>query len=117
MRAPLKRALACFSRMRIMTDLVSLLPASVVVASGLAALGAWYAIVVYSFMMVRQIRSGVPRWGRSLIYNPFNVVFRPDLLTDRGLAYRRRLGWAVAAFVCIVLGGFIVGSLTMKLAP
>ncbi len=74
---------------------------------------AWLAVIVYAIKMVRQVRAGVAPWGRKLRYNPFNVLFRTQLLTTKGIAYRRKLGWSMAIFlgmtVVWLLVGFFIG--------
>jgi hypothetical protein len=75
----------------------------------LAAVASWFAILVTMVATTDHRRPDAPL--RSRWENPFNVVFTPEKLTPKGLAWRRRLGWAVAGFLISMLGGFAVGML------
>jgi len=73
---------------------------------------AWLAAAYYLFQTMANTRSGVLLWSAALAYFPPNIVFRPDLLTDRGRVFRRR--FATAALVCaaavatgLALSGFV----------
>jgi len=61
---------------------------------------AWLAAAYYLFRTVANRRPGTLLWSMPLGYFPPNIVFRPDLLTDRGQLFRRRFG--KAALVCVV---------------
>ncbi len=60
---------------------------------------AWIIAMSSLFRTVANRRSGVPVWHARLAYFPPNIVFFPDLLTERGRAYRRRFGLALGIFV------------------
>jgi hypothetical protein len=85
------------------------------VLAWLATLVAWVAIVVYGLKVIRNVLPGVSLWGRQTAYNPANVVFHPELLTPEGQACRRRLGYALAVFVALVLGTLLLAGLTGNL--
>jgi hypothetical protein len=69
---------------------------------------AWSAAVVYLFKTIAHRRSRISLWSAALAYTPLNLVFRPDLLTERGLQYRLRFGVAVLIFVCAVAAGLVL---------
>lgn len=82
------------------------------VVGWVASLAAWISIVVFGLKVLRNVLPGVSPWSRRFAYNPANVVFHPELLTPEGLIHRRRLGWAVAVFVGLVLGTLLLAALT-----
>jgi hypothetical protein len=49
--------------------------------------------------------------------NPFNAILRPELLSESGLAARRRAGLALLTFVVMLLAGALSGLLAKVLAP
>jgi len=49
--------------------------------------------------------------------NPFNAVFKSDLLSESGLAARRRAGLALLAFVLMLLAAALTGFIAKVLAP
>jgi hypothetical protein len=67
--------------------------------------------------MLRNMKPGVGWFSTELFWNPFNVVFRPTLLTPTGLRYRKRLGMLAAAFALLITGGFIIVETVRRLAP
>jgi hypothetical protein len=69
------------------------------------------AVVIYFLRMLREVRPGVSPWGLHVFYNPLNVLFRPNLLTDRGLMWRRRLGISIALFLAVSLAVFLLVQL------
>lgn len=44
------------------------------------------------------------------MYNPANIVFRPELLTPDGLRYRKRLGQAVTVLTALVVGMLLIAA-------
>ncbi|MBP2672785.1 MAG: hypothetical protein H6Q85_2851, partial [candidate division NC10 bacterium] len=60
---------------------------------------AWLAAAYYLIQAMANTRSGVLLWSAALAFFPPNIVFRPDLLTERGRVFRRRFG--AAALVCV----------------
>lgn len=77
---------------------------------------AWLTAAYYLWQTIANRRREVPLWSASLAFFPPNIVFRPDLLTDRGRIFRRRFGQA--AFVCVaaVATGLLLGGLARMLA-
>jgi len=60
---------------------------------------------------VAHRKAGVPifpNWYES----PFNILFRPAQLTERGLAARRWFFYGIAGFVAFYVAAIAVGSLT-----
>jgi hypothetical protein len=49
--------------------------------------------------------------------NPFNAIFSPELLSESGLAARRRAGLALALFVVMLIAGAFSGLMARLLAP
>jgi hypothetical protein len=104
-------ALGCFLERVVLRNV--LLGAFVI--GWMGSLAAWVAVVVYGLGVLRNVLPGVSLWSSQFAYNPANVVFHPELLTRKGVFYRRRLGWAVAVFVGLVLGSLLLGALTGSL--
>lgn len=70
---------------------------------------AWSAAVFYLFMTIANRQPGVRLWNAALGYVPLNIVFRPDLLTDRGRLCRRRFGISLLTFVGALGTGSAIG--------
>lgn len=71
----------------------------------------WVIATVNMFQVVANRKEGVPlfpHWWES----PFNVVFRPQHLTDRGLAARRRCFYGTIGFIVFWLLGAAIGLVT-----
>lgn len=81
-----------------------------------AAAMAWSVAVVYLFRTVANRQPGVRLWSAALGYVPLNIVFRPDLLTERGRLFRRRFGKAVLFFVVAVGAGAALTGLLRALS-
>lgn len=77
---------------------------------------AWLAAAYYLFKTIANRRSEVLLWSAPLGFFPPNIVFRPDLLTERGQAFRRRFGQAALVFVAAVATGVALGGLVRLLA-
>lgn len=74
------------------------------------ALVAWVRIIKNSLMTIRCVKAGVKLWGMETMFNPFNVLLRPSLLTDEGLKYRREVGKNVLLFVSPLLLLYFLAS-------
>ncbi len=72
----------------------------------------WFAVVAYGLKAVRQPRPGVRVWSRATLWNPMNMLLRPELLTEQGQRYRKSCLRALLVFVACVLAVFFVGALT-----
>jgi hypothetical protein len=81
-----------------------------------AAAIAWSVAAVYLFRTIANRRPGVRLWSAALGFVPLNIVFRPDLLTDRGQLYRRRFGKAAFFFAIAVGTGFALSGLLRALS-
>ncbi len=77
---------------------------------------AWLTAVYYLWKTIANRRSEVLLWSAPLAFFPPNLVFRPDLLTERGQLFRRRFGQAVLVFVTAIVTGLALGSLVRVLA-
>jgi hypothetical protein len=80
---------------------------------GIACLGAfasWLVCAINMFRMVANRREDVALF-RKWYENPFNVIFRPGDLTDRGLEARRRCLYGMFGFLAFILLVFVVGLL------
>ncbi len=71
----------------------------------------WLAAVFCMIQMVRNIKPDIGLFSSELLWNPCNVVFRPDLLTVIGLKYRRYLVFCAVGFAVTVISGFLWGFL------
>ncbi len=60
---------------------------------------AWIAAISCLFGTMANRRPGVRLWNATLGYFPPNIIFRPDLLTDRGRLHRRRCAIAILTFL------------------
>ena len=72
---------------------------------------AWLTAAYYLFKTMANRRSGVLLWSAPLAFFPPNIVFRPDLLTERGQAFRRTFGQAALVCVAAVATGLALGAL------
>src|SRR6266481_2368133 len=75
-----------------------------------AALGFWLGYFYWAYRMISERTPGVSAFGRELLGNPFNICFRPSLLTDEGLRARKWffvcvVGFPVCLLIALVLGG------------
>jgi len=77
---------------------------------------AWLAAAYYLFNTIANRRAEVLLWSAPLGFFPPNIVFRPDLLTDRGQFFRRRFGQAVLVFVAAVAAGLALHGLARLLS-
>jgi hypothetical protein len=76
--------------------------------SGMACL---VVVLVNMFRAVANRKEGVPlfpNWYES----PFNILFRPSQLTDRGLSARRWCFYGVVGFFIFCASGIAIGVLT-----
>ena len=69
---------------------------------------AWIAAAYYLFKTIANRRSEVLLWSAPLGYFPPNIVFRPDLLTQRGQLFRSRFGQSALEFVAAVATGVVL---------
>jgi hypothetical protein len=72
---------------------------------------AWLAAAYYLLKTMANRRAGVLLWSAPLAFFPPNIVFRPDLLTERGQAFRRRFGRAALVCVAAAATGLALGGL------
>jgi hypothetical protein len=72
------------------------------VGAWLLATISWVAGLIYGLKAIRRTRPGVVLWSRDTLWNPSNVLLRPDLLTDECRAYRRKCFVATAIFIAAV---------------
>lgn len=77
---------------------------------------AWLAAVYSLFKTIANRRSDVLLWSAPLGFFPPNIVFRPDLLTDRGQFFRRRFGQAALVFAAAVATGLALDGLVRMLS-
>ena len=74
---------------------------------GFGATACWLISAVNMHRMVVHRKPGVPMYRR-LWANPFNIMFRPGDLTEKGLRARNLiLVGAVGFFVCVLLSALI----------
>jgi hypothetical protein len=77
---------------------------------------AWLAAVALLWRTMAHRKAGVRLWSPELAYCPACIVFRPDLLTERGLQCRQSFGKAVLVFVTAVAVGLIVSGILRVLS-
>jgi hypothetical protein len=78
------------------------------VGAGIAAVYCWWIGIMNMFRTVANRKLGVPlfpHWWES----PFNILFRPWQLTDRGLDARRKCFLGMLGFVAFCVLSVIVG--------
>ncbi len=73
------------------------------------------ASFIYMVQTVRHVRPGVSLWGRETYGNPFNVLIRPALLTEAGLAYRRKCFQSALLFLGAAGAALLMGIFSDKL--
>ena len=76
---------------------------------------AWATAVYYLFKTITNRQPGVRLWNAALGYIPLNIVFRPDILTDRGRLCRRRFGVSLLVFVGALGIGLVLGGVARLL--
>jgi hypothetical protein len=72
---------------------------------GGAAFMFWFGYFYWAWRMFQGRKEGVSLFGRQVLWNPFNICFRPSLLTAAGLRARKRF------FICLC--GFALGLLSV----
>ena len=73
---------------------------------------AW-CVLLWSLLRVPfNLKPGVQAWSGG---NPFNYLFKPEALTQAGLAARRRAGLALAVFVATVAVALLAAGLAKAL--
>jgi hypothetical protein len=77
---------------------------------------AWFTALSYLFKTVAGRKPGVRLWSPELGYFPPNIVFRSDLLTDRGRVARRLFGRCVLVFLGTLAAGLALSSLARLLS-
>jgi len=75
----------------------------------LCALGSWVGYFYFARRMVRGRQGGVAIFDRRFVYNPFNICFRPSLLTESGLRARRWFFACCAGLPLSILGLVSIG--------
>lgn len=79
------------------------------------AIASFVGIVTFGFRVISHAKSGVRRWSGKLQYNPFNVIFHSELLTEDGLRDRRYLVLSVLCFVGIIGLAFVMKGIAQLL--
>ena len=82
----------------------------------LTGLVSWLGAVFYSFMAIhhqrKHIQLGLHPFAISLPYwNPFNLLFYPDMLTSQGLNARHKAAFCLKVFLLSALSCFLIGWL------
>ena len=94
------------------SEVVAIALATVFIAIVVVAAVSWCGVVVYGIRAVRHTRTGVKPWSRAPLWNPANLILRPDLLTEEGRLYRRRcfralLVFAISVAILLVFGAMM----------
>jgi hypothetical protein len=82
----------------------------------LAWVTALVALVIAFWNMVRvpfNLKPGVNAWAGG---NPLNYLLKPEALTDKGIAARRRVGQALLIFLAACVAGAAIGLLAKWIA-
>ncbi len=77
---------------------------------------AWLAAGYCLLKTMANRRPGVRLWSARVGFFPPNIVFRPDLLTDRGRFFRRRFAQAGLVFSAALAAGLALHGLVRLLA-
>jgi len=64
------------------------------------------------FAMTFHYQPGVNKWGKETIFNPFNGMWRRDLLTETGVKHAKKCTLAVVKFVIAILVPFTLAYVT-----
>jgi len=75
-----------------------------------AAVALWGGYFYWAYQMIRGRKEGVRPFGRELGWNPFNICFRPSLLTEKGLRARWWFFVCSLGFVLCIFGGLLAGG-------
>ncbi len=76
-----------------------------------AALLFWLGYFCWAYRMIRGRKEGARAFGREVIWNPFNICFRPSLLTEEGLRARKWFFVCLLGFPsCILLALLLAGA-------
>jgi hypothetical protein len=70
---------------------------------------AWLGGMALLFRTMANRKAGVSLWGAELGYLPLALLFRPDLLTERGLDCRAKFGKALLVFIAALATGLCLG--------
>lgn len=74
------------------------------------ALGFWVGYFYWAYRMIKGRKPGVSAFGQVVWWNPFNLCFRPSLLTEEGLRARRWFWICTVGFPACILVGLVVGG-------
>ena len=67
---------------------------------GFVFIAFWFATIFYGIRTTRHARPGISVWGRkTTLWNRFNVLWIPGLLTDKGKKYRLRCYLAIGGMI------------------
>jgi hypothetical protein len=88
-----------------MSELFERLVDFAIIASGLFF---WVCAAVNMILMAKHRKEGVPLFPHGIFWSPFNILFTPHLLNEKGLKARRRLICSVIGFVFVV--GFVIAG-------
>ena len=69
---------------------------------------------VYALRTMASLKPGI-RWRDAPVMNPFNQLLDSRNFTEDGLRYRRRLGYAIAAFILPILAMLMVAMITRRM--
>ncbi len=89
--------------------MLEVISGTMVAISLVGAIVSWFTCVINLFRMVANRKEGVPLF-QTWYDSPWNIIFRPHLLTERGLAARRRCMLGFAGFVLFIFLGMAAGA-------
>jgi hypothetical protein len=70
---------------------------------------AWLGGVALLFRTMANRKVGISLWSAELGYLPLGLLFRPDLLTERGKDCRAKFGKALLVFIAALATGLLLG--------
>ncbi|MCG8591611.1 MAG: hypothetical protein MJE66_20125 [Proteobacteria bacterium] len=85
-------------------------------AAVLVGLVAWLRILFFGWKALANRRQDVDISRDAPLGNPVNVLFSDALLTERGLAYRRKMTRAMMLFAATLVVGFAAAALIGAIA-
>jgi hypothetical protein len=77
---------------------------------------AWLRIIFFGWKAIANRREEVHLFRDAPLGNPANILLKGDLLTERGLEYRRKMLAAIILFLSTVVGGFSLAAVIGVLA-
>jgi hypothetical protein len=75
-----------------------------------AGLGFWVGYFYFAYQMIKGRQAGVRAFSIAVLWNPFNICFRPSLLTEEGLKARKWFFVCLVGFPACILVALVIGG-------